>query len=165
MFSIFCRLWCGRTYSGIFLIENREMNAPLLRHLKAEFGMNGKSTTHILKELSLHAGHHDPRVHQGHSAGGMAHCAVQSAGQMGLRPRAAARPLAKPGPEFTARKAVLHTAQAKGGKIEVFCAERSRVFKVYCFLQNASPPGMYSFARTKEYQKSARYFRSAGGTN
>ena len=24
---------------------------------------------------------------------------------------------------------------------------------------------MYSFARTKEYQKSARYFRSAGGTN
>ena len=28
------------------------MNAPLLRHLKAEFGMNGKSTTHILKELS-----------------------------------------------------------------------------------------------------------------
>ena len=23
---------------------------------------------------------------------------------------------------------------------------------------------MYSFARTKEYQKSARYFRSAGGT-
>ncbi len=36
----------------ISLIENREMNAPLLRHLKAEFGMNGKSTTHILKELS-----------------------------------------------------------------------------------------------------------------
>ena len=28
------------------------MNAPLLRHLKAEFGMDGKSTTHILKELS-----------------------------------------------------------------------------------------------------------------
>ena len=24
---------------------------------------------------------------------------------------------------------------------------------------------MYSFARTKEYQKSARYFRGAGGTN
>ena len=36
----------------ISLIENREMNAPLLRHLKAEFGMDGKSTTHILKELS-----------------------------------------------------------------------------------------------------------------
>ncbi|KAB3739656.1 hypothetical protein GAS67_17945, partial [Phocaeicola vulgatus] len=36
----------------ISLIENWEMNAPLLRHLKAEFGMNGKSTTHILKELS-----------------------------------------------------------------------------------------------------------------
>lgn len=36
----------------ISLIENRKMNAPLLRHLKAEFGMDGKSTTHILKELS-----------------------------------------------------------------------------------------------------------------
>ncbi len=36
----------------ISLIENREMNAPLLRHLKAEFGMDGKSTAHILKELS-----------------------------------------------------------------------------------------------------------------
>lgn len=35
----------------ISLIEN-QMNAPLLRHLKAEFGMDGKSTTHILKELS-----------------------------------------------------------------------------------------------------------------
>ena len=33
----------------ISLIENREMNAPLLRHLKAEFGMNGKSTTHNLE--------------------------------------------------------------------------------------------------------------------
>ncbi|MFR9068593.1 MAG: membrane protein insertion efficiency factor YidD [Faecalibacterium prausnitzii] len=60
----------------------------------------------------------------------IAHCAVQSAGQMGLRPRAAARPLAKPRPQFTACKAVLHTAQAKGGKIEVFCVERSRVFKI-----------------------------------
>ena len=41
------------------------------------------------------------------------------------------RPAAgKPRPEFTARKAVLHTTQAKGGKIEVSCAERSRVFKI-----------------------------------
>lgn len=36
----------------ISLIENQEMHAPLLKHLKAEFGMNGKPTTSILKELS-----------------------------------------------------------------------------------------------------------------
>ena len=53
-----------------------------------------------------HAGHPDPRLYQGHSAGRMAHCPVQSAGQVGLRPRAAARPLAKPRPQFTACKAV-----------------------------------------------------------
>ena len=53
-----------------------------------------------------HAGHPDPRLCKRHFAGRMAHCAVQSAGQMGLRPRAAARPLAKPCPQFTACKAV-----------------------------------------------------------
>ena len=53
-----------------------------------------------------HAGHSDPRLYQGHSAGGLAHCPVQSAGEMGLRPRPAARPLAKPRPQLTARKAV-----------------------------------------------------------
>lgn len=53
-----------------------------------------------------HAGHPDPRLCKRHFAGRMAHCAVQSAGQVGLRPRAAARPLAKPRPQFTACKAV-----------------------------------------------------------
>ena len=53
-----------------------------------------------------HAGHPDPRLYQGHSAGRMAHCPVQSAGQVGIRPRAAARPLAKPRPQPAARKAV-----------------------------------------------------------
>lgn len=53
-----------------------------------------------------HAGHPDPRLCKRHFAGRMAHCAVQSAGQVGLRPRAAARPLAKPCPQFTACKAV-----------------------------------------------------------
>ena len=47
----------------------------------------------------------------------------------------------------------------------VFGAERNRVGRVLWLLQKAFPPNMYSFARTKEYQKSARYFRSAGGTN
>lgn len=36
----------------ISLIENQEMHTPLLKQLKAEFGMDGKLTTHILKELS-----------------------------------------------------------------------------------------------------------------
>ncbi|WP_455672772.1 MutS-related protein [Phocaeicola sp.] len=36
----------------ISLIEKQEMQAPLLRQLKKEFGMNGKLTTSILKELS-----------------------------------------------------------------------------------------------------------------
>ena len=44
-------------------------------------------------------------------------------------------------------------------------AERNRVGQILWLLKKALPPNMYSFARTKEYQKSARYFRSAGGTN
>ena len=67
-----------------------------------------------------HAGHHDPWVHQRHPAGGMAHRPVQSPRQMGLRPGAGAGPLAEPCPPPAARKAVFHTAQAKGGKIEDF---------------------------------------------
>lgn len=36
----------------ISLIEAQDMHSPLLKKLKAEFGINGKLTTHILKELS-----------------------------------------------------------------------------------------------------------------
>ena len=36
----------------ISLIEKQEMQAPLLKELKAEFGIDGKLTTNILKELS-----------------------------------------------------------------------------------------------------------------
>lgn len=36
----------------IRLIEIQEMQAPLLKQCKSEFGMDGKLTTHILKELS-----------------------------------------------------------------------------------------------------------------
>ena len=67
-----------------------------------------------------HAGHHDPWVHQRHPAGDMAHRPMQSPRQMGLRPGAGAGPLAEPCPPPAARKAVFHTAQAKGGKIEDF---------------------------------------------
>ena len=35
-------------------------------------------------------------------------------------------------------------------------AERSRVSEILLLLQKASPPNMYSFARTKEYQKGRR---------
>ena len=45
-----------------------------------------------------HAGHPDPRLHQGHPAGSLAHRPVQPPGQMGLRPRAAPGAVAKPCP-------------------------------------------------------------------
>ena len=45
-----------------------------------------------------HAGHPDPRLHQGHPAGSLAHRPVQSPRQMGLRPGAAPGAVAKPCP-------------------------------------------------------------------
>ena len=52
---------------------------------------------------------------------------LQSAGQVGLRP---CRPAAGKPPQPAARKAVFAHGTSEGGKIEVSCAERSRVFKI-----------------------------------
>ena len=48
----------------ISLIEKQEMNAPLLKYLKAEFGIDGKLTTNILKELSRELNKLDLRNNQ-----------------------------------------------------------------------------------------------------
>ena len=53
-----------------------------------------------------HAGHPDPRLHQGHPAGSLAHRPVQPLGQMGLRPGAGSREVDEPRPQAAAVKTV-----------------------------------------------------------
>ena len=107
-----------------------------------------------------HAGHSGAWVSERHPAGGMAHRPVQSLGQMGLRPSAGSGKVAQRETPSATGKAVFHTAQAKGGKIEVSCAERSRVSEILRLLQKALPPDTFSFACQKRTRKAPATFEA-----